>query len=57
VNPFEQYKAKFGEYPAIMGLGDSMENITANILRAVAEGKPLWTFYYDTDPVTLDIDI
>lgn len=57
MNPFEAYKAKFGEEPTIMGIGDSIENILENIQRAVETGKPLWTFYYDTDPAKSDIDV
>lgn len=57
MDPWEAYKAKFGEYPPIMGLGDTEEGLLANIKRAVEEGKPLWTYYFDEDPAESGIDL
>ncbi|NIK67926.1 hypothetical protein [Paenibacillus sp. BK720] len=51
------YLEKFGEEPPLMGIGDSMDNIMANVEKAVKTGKPLWTFYYDKNPADSDISI
>jgi hypothetical protein len=50
----EEYAAIFGEYPATFGLPDTPEGIGANILKAIADKRPLWSYYFDRNPYTGD---
>lgn len=49
---WNDYTAHFGEKPPLAGIGDTLENIERNLVKAVEENRPLWTFYYDKDPAT-----
>lgn len=51
MDPMEKYKEKFGEYPPLMFFRHvDADALGEAIVKAVNEGKELWTYYYDQDP-------